>query len=146
VSREEENMPFGLQPIHLVVIVIVALVIFGPKRLPQIGRWIGRTFMEFRKGARDMTDGFKEEVVKTGAEESPTAGRGTVPGGTSPGETAAPGASASATAASSSSAHAPSPSSTSPYPETAGNYCTRCGASNALDALFCNKCGNKLPV
>lgn len=49
-------MPFDLQPLHLVAIVIVALVIFGPTGLPQLGRWIGRAFTEFRKGAREMTD------------------------------------------------------------------------------------------
>ena len=66
-------MPFGLQPIHLVVVVLVALVIFGPKRLPQLGRWIGRTFTEFRKGARDMTDGFKAEDNQTRGKSTPAA-------------------------------------------------------------------------
>lgn len=111
-------MPFGLQPIHLVVVVIVALVIFGPKRLPQLGRWIGRTFTEFRKGAREMTDGFKEEATRSNAEGASTAKS----------ETASPGTS-------------------TPYPETAvGNFCTKCGASNPQDARFCNKCGAQLPV
>ena len=55
-------MPFGLQPIHLLVIALVALVIFGPRRLPQLGRWLGRTFSEFKKGARDMAEGFTEET------------------------------------------------------------------------------------
>jgi sec-independent protein translocase protein TatA len=55
-------MPFGLQPLDLIVIVVVALVIFGPKRLPQIGRWLGKTFSSFRKGARDLADGFSEET------------------------------------------------------------------------------------
>jgi sec-independent protein translocase protein TatA len=69
---QEERMPFGLQPFHLLVIVLVALVVFGPKRLPQIGRWLGKTFSEFRKGARDMADGFKEESTP-----QPTDGVGT---------------------------------------------------------------------
>jgi sec-independent protein translocase protein TatA len=55
-------MPFGLQPLDLIVIVVVALVIFGPKRLPQIGRWLGKTFSSFRKGARDLADGFADET------------------------------------------------------------------------------------
>ena len=111
-------MPFGLQPIHLVVVVIVALVIFGPKRLPQLGRWIGRTFTEFRKGAREMTDGFKEEATRSNAEGAPAAKSETV-----------------------------SPGTTTPYPEAAaGNFCTKCGASNPQDARFCNKCGTQLPV
>jgi sec-independent protein translocase protein TatA len=55
-------MPFGLQPLDLIVIVVVALVIFGPKRLPQLGRWLAKTFSSVRKGARDLADGFTEET------------------------------------------------------------------------------------
>lgn len=55
-------MPFGLQPLDLIVIALVALVIFGPKRLPQLGRWLGKTFASFRRGARDLADGFSEEA------------------------------------------------------------------------------------
>ena len=33
---------FGIQPWHIIVIVIVALVIFGPGRLPGLGRSIGK--------------------------------------------------------------------------------------------------------
>lgn len=57
-------MPFGLQPIHLVVVAIVALLIFGPRQLPEIGRGIGKAIIEFRKGAQEMTEGFREEVAK----------------------------------------------------------------------------------
>ena len=57
-------MPFGLQPIHLVVIAVVALLIFGPRRLPEVGRGIGKAISEFRKGAQEMTEGFREEVAK----------------------------------------------------------------------------------
>jgi sec-independent protein translocase protein TatA len=64
-------MPFGLQPIHLLVIVLVALVVFGPKRLPQLGRWLGKTFSEFRKGARDMADEFKAETGTQTPQPSP---------------------------------------------------------------------------
>ncbi len=57
-------MPFGLQPIHLVVVAIVALLIFGPRQLPEIGRGIGKAIIEFRKGAQEMTEGFRDEVAK----------------------------------------------------------------------------------
>jgi sec-independent protein translocase protein TatA len=63
-------MPFGLQPIHLLVVGIVALVIFGPRRLPQLGRWIGRTFTEFRKGTQEMSATLRDEVAKS-TEEAP---------------------------------------------------------------------------
>jgi sec-independent protein translocase protein TatA len=34
-------MPFGIQPMHLLMIGIVALIIFGPSRLPELGRGLG---------------------------------------------------------------------------------------------------------
>jgi sec-independent protein translocase protein TatA len=45
-------MPFGLQPIHLVVIFVVALLIFGPRRLPEIGRGIGKGIRNFKEANR----------------------------------------------------------------------------------------------
>ena len=126
-------MPFGLQPIHLVVIVIVALLIFGPKRLPQIGRWIARTFSEFRKGARDMADGFKQETAAQDRTNMTNAPRTENP---------------KAAARTEESQAEPNSDTSSSYPESTavGNYCTNCGASNALDARFCNKCGKRLPT
>jgi TatA/E family protein of Tat protein translocase len=47
-------------PLEILVIFIVALVVFGPSRLPQIGRQVGRGFREFRKfqaGLRDDIEG-----------------------------------------------------------------------------------------
>ena len=64
-------MPFGLQPIHLLVVGVVALVIFGPRRLPQLGRWIGRTFTEFRKGTQEMSATLRDEVAKSNGETPP---------------------------------------------------------------------------
>jgi sec-independent protein translocase protein TatA len=58
-------MPFGIQPMHLLMIGIVALIIFGPSRLPELGRGLGRAMTEFRKGAQAMTDGFREEVTQS---------------------------------------------------------------------------------
>ncbi len=55
-------MPFGLQPLHLIVILVVALLIFGPKRLPEIGRYIGKTLTEFRAGTQELTQSFREEI------------------------------------------------------------------------------------
>jgi sec-independent protein translocase protein TatA len=63
-------LPFGLQPIHIVVIILVALIVFGPKRLPEVGRWVGRSISEFRKGTREMTETLREEVAKAQAEEN----------------------------------------------------------------------------
>ena len=46
-------MPFALQPLDWVIMIVVALLIFGPKRLPEFGRSIGKTFTEFRAGLHD---------------------------------------------------------------------------------------------
>ena len=43
-------------PMHLVVILIVALVVFGPKRLPEIGRSLGLGLRELRKASREITE------------------------------------------------------------------------------------------
>jgi sec-independent protein translocase protein TatA len=55
-------MPFGLQPFHLIIILVVALLIFGPKRLPEIGRYIGKTLTEFRAGTQELTQNLREEI------------------------------------------------------------------------------------
>ena len=36
------------QPVHLLFILIIALVVFGPKRLPELGRSLGKGIREFR--------------------------------------------------------------------------------------------------
>ena len=75
-------MFFGLQPIHIVFILIVALLLFGPKRLPEIGRTIGKTLNEFRNGTREITDSLRAEVSgiqEPGAAQNPATIRPAVP-------------------------------------------------------------------
>lgn len=38
----------------LILIIILALLLFGPNKLPELGRAVGRTLREFRKGAREI--------------------------------------------------------------------------------------------
>jgi sec-independent protein translocase protein TatA len=38
----------NIGPLELVVVLIIALVVFGPKRLPELGRSLGRGIREFR--------------------------------------------------------------------------------------------------
>ncbi len=68
-------MPFGLRPEHLIVIAIVALIIFGPSRLPEIGRAVGKTLKEFQSATREATQGFTSEITKpeTAAPVAPVA-------------------------------------------------------------------------
>lgn len=39
----------GLQPTHILIIIIIAIILFAPSRLPQLTRGIGQMFSEFRK-------------------------------------------------------------------------------------------------
>ena len=43
-------MPFSVGPMELVLVLVIALVILGPKRLPEAGKAVGRGIREF-KGA-----------------------------------------------------------------------------------------------
>jgi sec-independent protein translocase protein TatA len=42
-------MPFGIGPLELVIVLVIILVIFGPKRLPQAGRALGQGLREFKE-------------------------------------------------------------------------------------------------
>ena len=55
---------YGLQPTHVAIIVIVALLIFGPSRLPEIGRAFGKTLREFQDATKEVSRGIREEVQK----------------------------------------------------------------------------------
>lgn len=46
----------------LILILIVALIIFGPKKLPEIGRAFGQTLREFKKSTRELTSDVMDDV------------------------------------------------------------------------------------
>ncbi|HUP65259.1 MAG TPA: Sec-independent protein translocase protein TatB [Thermoanaerobaculia bacterium] len=64
---------------ELLLIFVVALLVFGPRKLPEIGRTLGRAIGEFRKATHDFRSSLEEEVrieeVKTtrGPAAQPTA-------------------------------------------------------------------------
>lgn len=46
----------------LILIVVLALIVFGPKKLPEIGKAAGDTLREFKKSTRDLTGDITDEV------------------------------------------------------------------------------------
>jgi sec-independent protein translocase protein TatA len=50
----------GLQ--EMVIIMVIALLIFGPKKLPEIGRSIGKALREFKKSTEEIKDKFEEQI------------------------------------------------------------------------------------
>src|SRR3954469_12918763 len=42
------SMPFGIGPVELIIVLVIALVVFGPKRLPDLGRSLGGGMREFK--------------------------------------------------------------------------------------------------
>ncbi len=45
-----------LSPLHIAVLLVVVLLIFGPKRLPDLGKSLGQTLRMFKQASTSMTD------------------------------------------------------------------------------------------
>lgn len=48
----------GMGPLELVVILALALIVFGPQKLPEIGAQIGKAMRDFRRATSDLSDEF----------------------------------------------------------------------------------------
>jgi len=68
---------FGIGLPEMAVIMAVALLIFGPKKLPEIGRSMGKAMRSFQEASREFETEFKreaeqlEQTVKTTAQLEP---------------------------------------------------------------------------
>ena len=51
-----------LQPTHLLFVLVVALLVLGPKRLPEVGRTLGNGIRDFRSAINGETNGRHEEI------------------------------------------------------------------------------------
>jgi sec-independent protein translocase protein TatA len=54
--HEREVDVFGLGPTELIIVVIVALIVFGPSRLPKVGQMLGETVGNYKKMKTDLED------------------------------------------------------------------------------------------
>ena len=46
----------AISPFAVVIICVVALLVFGPKKLPELGRAMGTTLREFKKGTKGLLE------------------------------------------------------------------------------------------
>src|SRR5713226_6629348 len=47
---------------HMIVVFVIVLVVFGPQKLPELARGLGKLMAEFRKASTDFKSAFEEEM------------------------------------------------------------------------------------
>jgi sec-independent protein translocase protein TatA len=73
----------GMQ--ELIIIFVIALIIFGPRRLPDLGKSLGKSIAEFKRASNDLRNTLEEEIRVDEQRQAAT----TRPAQTSPGGQAA---------------------------------------------------------
>ena len=52
--------PIGMP--ELIVIMVIALIIFGPRKLPELGRSLGRSLNEFKRASNELRSTLEQEI------------------------------------------------------------------------------------
>jgi sec-independent protein translocase protein TatA len=77
---------------ELIIIFVIALIIFGPRKLPELGRSLGKSLSEFKRASNELRSTLEEEIrvedqrvpAKPAEPAPPTASAATVPHGDEP--------------------------------------------------------------
>ncbi len=59
----------GIGGIEILVILVIALVVFGPKKLPEMGRSLGKAIREFKSAGNDIQDELNRAANETEADK-----------------------------------------------------------------------------
>jgi sec-independent protein translocase protein TatA len=68
-----------LQPTHLLFVLVIALLVLGPKRLPEVGRSLGRGLRDFRTAISGEDDSHSDTLTQASAEPPPPASEPVAP-------------------------------------------------------------------
>jgi TatA/E family protein of Tat protein translocase len=52
--------PIGMQ--ELIIIFIIALIVFGPRKLPELGKSLGKSIAEFKRASNELRNTLEEEI------------------------------------------------------------------------------------
>ena len=74
---------------ELIVIFVIALVVFGPRKLPELGRSLGKSLAEFKRASNELKSTLEEEIRLEDQRINLEASRATSPSAVAP-ETAEP--------------------------------------------------------
>lgn len=66
---------------ELIIILVIALIIFGPRKLPELGKSLGRSLSEFRRASNELRNTLEDEIR---VEDQKNAARTAPPGDSSP--------------------------------------------------------------
>ncbi len=67
------SLPFGIQPTEaLIILLVIILLIWGPTKLPQLARAIGKAFYEFRRASQGLIEDEDVRKVREGKVDDET--------------------------------------------------------------------------
>lgn len=69
----------GLGTSELLLILVVALIIFGPRKLPQLSRQLGKSLADFRRASEDFKQTWQKEVERESAIKQAIIGEAMLP-------------------------------------------------------------------
>ena len=79
-------MPMNIGPMELIIVLVIALIVLGPKRLPEAGRSVGKGLREFKDSLSGNSRDDDEEIAELHATSSTPSSSSTTTTTTTPAE------------------------------------------------------------